>query len=326
MSKWAAPINGSTRVNTVSQQSMDQDINFDAEIAMIEQRLLRIQKMKQGNNSQQSRNDFNSKMINGEQPSEKNLSNQDIEEDNSSIGTGAFDVYKTPKANTSSVMSEKNYGRPHKPAVGGYRNVAPHDGSFTTDEDMTIMANYNQQQPAKISQLQMTENSDEAMMKRSLDEDEGQTTEKSSKYIRMDPQEGRLLGGYYTPGQKEKLMNFMPAFWNIGNPMCPQEIIGIRKNTQFYAKGKGKAKLPDEKITYLVVSFENRKTKNSPFIEYPLNRLGSLIKALQDLKDFATENGYYNEGQILKSQYPDNTVLTAKDTRDTILETLNNAM
>jgi len=140
----------------------------------------------------------------------------------------------------------------------------------------------------------------------------------------MDAEEGRLLGGYHTPGQKEKLTNFMPAFWNIGNPVCPQEIVGIRKNTQFYQKAKGKARLPDERVSYLVVSFENRKTKNSPFIEYPLNRLGSLIKALQDLKDFATENGYYTEGQIIKSQYPDNTILTAKHTRDTILETLKN--
>ena len=182
-------------------------------------------------------------------------------------------------------------------------------------------------QPSKMIHLQMNgnEKSNELMMKRSLDEDDGQANEKNSKYIRMEAEEGRLLGGYHTLGQKEKLTNFMPAFWNIGNPVCPQEIIGIRKNTQFYPKTKGKAKLPDERVSYLVVSFENRKTKNSPFIEYPLNRLGSLIKALQDLKDFATENGYYNEGQILKSQYPENTVLTAKHTRDTILETLNNA-
>ena len=105
-----------------------------------------------------------------------------------------------------------------------------------------VTPNYSHH-PSKMNHLQMNgnEKSNEVMMKRSLDEDDGQADEKNSKYVRMDPEEGRLLGGYYTPGQKEKLTNFMPAFWNIGNPVCPQEIIGIRKNTQFYPKTKGKA-------------------------------------------------------------------------------------
>ena len=315
MSKWAT----SPNENEASQENQVPNNKFDAEIAMIEQRLLHIQKMKQDNISQQLRGECGTtKMV----TSEKAGSND---------GPLLEPImYRTPEANTSLVLSERNHGRPHKPVPGTYRNIASHDGSFTMDEDMTanvMMPNYYYQTPKRThSQMNENEKSDEVKKRSSTcQEDEGQANnEKGSKYIRMDPQEGRLVGGYYTLGQKEKLTNFMPAFWNIGNPMCPQEIIGIRKNTQFLPKNKGKAKLPDEKITYLVVSFENRKTKNSPFIEYPLSRLGSLIKALQDLKDFASENGYYNEGQILKSHYPENTVVKAKDTKETVLENWNN--
>jgi len=283
--------------------------------------------MKQDSINQQSRNGYVGEMAKSEEVGKRNVFNQDVGEDDSSTETREPEICKTPKAGTSMMMLEKNHGRPHKHKLAGYQSNASLDRSFTTAEDMSnaVVPDYNHH-TSQINHLQMSgnEKSNEIMMKRSLDEDDGQANEKNSKFVRMDSEEGRLLGGYYTPGQKEKLINFMPAFWNIGNPVCPQEIIGIRKNTQFYPKNKGKARLPDERVSYLVVSFENRKTKNSPFIEYPLNRLGSLIKALHDLKEFATENGYYNEGQILKSQYPDNTVLTAKHTRDTILETLNN--
>ena len=244
MSRWATSPNGAVQATSFSQENQDQRDNFDTEIALMEQRILRIQKMKQDSINQHSGNGCNSKMINPEKAGEKIPSNQDTGEDDFSRGTGEQEIHKTPKAGTSWVLAEKNHGRPHKTESGTYRNIASHDGSFTRADDMVndVTPNYSHH-PSKMNHLQMNgnEKSNEVMMKRSLDEDDGQADEKNSKYVRMDPEEGRLLGGYYTPGQKEKLTNFMPAFWNIGNPVCPQEIIGIRKNTQFYPKTKGKA-------------------------------------------------------------------------------------
>ena len=158
-------------------------------------------------------------------------------------------------------------------------------------------------------------------LKRALNNQQGNTTDKTAKYLRIDGDEGRIISAYFTPGNDEKLQDFRPVYINVGNPKVVKEIVGVRKNTQFCATGgKGKAKSSAERISYLVVSFENRKKPTSPFVEYPLNKLGSLIKALQDLKQHAIKEGYYHEGTILNCTYPEDTIIMPGDSKDTLLE------
>ena len=105
----------------------------------------------------------------------------------------------------------------------------------------------------------------------------------------------------------------------FGNPHETKELIGLKKNTKFVSVGK---KAEHKSPNYLLVSFENRKKCNSPFLEYSLSRLDMLIKALTELKEHALSRNYYKEVPILNCRYPESTSLNAHDDKDTILETL----
>jgi hypothetical protein len=141
------------------------------------------------------------------------------------------------------------------------------------------------------------------------------------KYIKVSPEKGRILTGYYTAGHEEKLNKFAPTYVNIGNPNHPKELVGVRKNTKFVSvNGKSKAKSLESYPNYLVLSFENRNKPNSPFVEYPLTRLDVLIKALMEIKEYATQNGYYEEKPILSCKYREDTKISAKDDKETTLE------
>ncbi len=133
-----------------------------------------------------------------------------------------------------------------------------------------------------------------------------------------------MLSAYYTPGQDEKLREFTPVYVNIGNRFQAKELIGIRKNTKFVnATSKSKMKSTEDQPNYLVLSFENRKKNNSPFIEYPLNRLDMIINALQELKEHISISGYYKEQAILNCKYPQNTKIYPRDDKDTILKLMS---
>ena len=139
-----------------------------------------------------------------------------------------------------------------------------------------------------------------------------------AKYMRVDNQNGTMIFGFYTPANMEKLEGFTPVYINIGDPSCVKELVGVRKNSQFMATGKNKNKNNDvnTQSSYLVVSFENRKKNNSPWVEFPISRLGILIKGLEELKDRMCTLGYYSDPQILKVSYPENTVVSSKDCKD----------
>ena len=62
---------------------------------------------------------------------------------------------------------------------------------------------------------------------------------------------------------------------------------------------------------------------NSPYVEYPLANLGAIIKALEDLKNRAIQNGYYSDAKILKCEYPEDTIITDKNCKDTVLPSMN---
>ena len=146
-----------------------------------------------------------------------------------------------------------------------------------------------------------------------------------SKFQRVGDQ-GRIVSGYYTPAIEEKLDGFEATYINIGNPRILKEVVGIRKNSTFISTGKKKlnSEKPDGVLpTYLVVSFENRKKTNSPYVEYPLAKLGAVIKALEDLKNRAIQKGYYSDAKILKCDYPEDTIITDKNCKDTALPSIN---
>ena len=79
----------------------------------------------------------------------------------------------------------------------------------------------------------------------------------------------------------------------MGNPTQAKELIGVRKNTKFISIGKKPNN--EQQASYLVVSVENRKKSNSPFMEYPIARLDKIIKALVELKEFTMARRYYKE-------------------------------
>ena len=146
------------------------------------------------------------------------------------------------------------------------------------------------------------------------------------KYTRVDTEAGRIISAYFTHGNEEKLKHFVPFWINVGNPNCAKELVGLRKNTTFLpSSGKGKfGHTFEDNPRYLVLSFENRKKANSPFVEYSLNKLDPLIKALMELKNIAIQNGYYNEGKLINGKYPENTKLTSNDFKDTTLPSFEN--
>ena len=151
------------------------------------------------------------------------------------------------------------------------------------------------------------------------------TTEPAIKFQRVGEQ-GKIVSGYYTPAADEKLRDFQATYINIGNPRILKEVVGIRKNSTFISTGKKKSGSGDKLLganpSYLVVSFENRKKANSPYVEYPLNKIGVLIRALEDLKERAISEGYHSEAKIMKCDYPQNTIITDKNCKDTVLTTL----
>ena len=142
-----------------------------------------------------------------------------------------------------------------------------------------------------------------------------------SKYMKVEGEEGCILSAFYTAGQEEKLKEFVPIYVNIGNRLQAKELIGIRKNTKFVStNSKTKSKTVDDQANYLVLSFENRKKSNSPFIEYPLNRLDTVINALQELKERVMTAGHYKEQDVYTCKYPENTKIRPGDDKDTILK------
>ena len=142
-----------------------------------------------------------------------------------------------------------------------------------------------------------------------------------SKYLKIDAAAGNILSAFYTINADEKLKEFTPMYVNIGDRYKAKELIGIRQNTKFVStNAKYKNKAEEDQVNYLVVSFENRKKSNSPFVEFPLCRLGPMISALQELKKKALESGHYKEQRVFSSTYPDNTKIQPKDDKSTNLE------
>ena len=142
----------------------------------------------------------------------------------------------------------------------------------------------------------------------------------------MKVEEGKfcILSAFDTAGREEKMEEFVPVYVNIGNRFQAKELIGIRKNTKFVStNSKTKSKSFDDQANYLVLSFENRKKTNSPFIEYPLNRLDTVINALQELKESVIRSGHYKEQDVLNCRYPDNTKIHPRDDKNTILKMMS---
>ena len=186
-----------------------------------------------------------------------------------------------------------------------------------TNSEHTHIEGHLQQSPKRRSRYEPEATLD---ARRNLNQELATPNESNNKkYQKIGHDEGKIISAYYTLGHEEKLQDFEPVYINIGNPHQAKELIGLKKNTKFVSVGK---KTEHESPNYLVVSFENRKKSNSPFVEYSLSRLDSLIKALTELKEHALSLNYYKEVPILNCRYPESTSLNAHDDKDTILETL----
>ena len=123
-----------------------------------------------------------------------------------------------------------------------------------------------------------------------------------SKYLKIDAAVGHILSAFYTINADEKLKEFTPMYVNIGDRFKAKELVGIRQNTKFVSTNtKSKNRAEEDQVNYLVVSFENRKKSNSPFVEIPLCRLDPMILALQELKKKALESGHYKEQRVFTS-------------------------
>ena len=120
-----------------------------------------------------------------------------------------------------------------------------------------------------------------------------------------------------------KLENFEAVYMNIGPPNCAKELVGVRRNTKFIGKNsKSKGRALEDQTNFLVVSFENRKSPTSPFVEFPINRLGVMMHALEDLKQHAIQQGLYNSNQdsaIIKHTYKDGTTIGPKMSKNNSL-------
>ena len=129
------------------------------------------------------------------------------------------------------------------------------------------------------------------------------------------------MRAFYTAAQEEKLKEFTPMYFNIGDRHKAKELVGVRPNTKFIStNSKTKNKSPEDQANFLVVSFENRKKINSPFVEFPLCRIECMILALQELKEKVLDSGHYKEQHVFSSNYPDNTKISSKDDKNTCLE------
>ena len=240
--------------------------------------------------------------------------NQTISEEalvEQSIGTSSTveATYKTP--NQPIIVTEPRRNKKVKKVTQLHRenSINEFEGSFIEDEI---------EQPADNVTL------NNSTPKRPISESDQDQLSGVPKYIKLSPEKGRILAGYYTAGHEDKLKRFSPTYVNIGNPILCKEVVGIRKNTKFISiNGKSKAKSLESYPNYLVLSFENRNKPNSPFVEYPLTRLDVLIKALLDIKEYATKNGYYEEKPILTCKYREDTKISAKDDKETKLEIIN---
>lgn len=288
------------------------DKSMEEEVARAVQQLLELNKTNQSDASDNASNFNNEKVLKTPSPTPgtSNQSNQDI-----------FS-YKTPENDVAVqhnvdnvIRSKKNkksnqFKRPTK--------TNNPDISFLTNSDH-VEGDDRPQAPSP-KRLRFDQDLIDETGK-SVSGEQYATTNNIAKYLKVEGDEGYILSAYYTPGQDEKLKDFVPVYVNIGNPLQAKELIGIRKNTKFLStNAKSRMKSTEEQPNYLVLSFENRKKNNSPFIEYPLNRLDMLIQGLQELKERVIQSGHYKEQTILNCKYPQNTKICPGDDKATILK------
>ena len=286
---------------TSSQKSREE------QVAIAVQSILALNKTNQSNGSD------NTTILYNENVSKKTLSPT---QDSSGISIQDDSNLKTPENESSFTVDvvgrgkkNKKYNQLKRPLKLNNFDVLSHENFDGVEEDDGSQS-ITPKRP-KYYQGEIDE---------SILQEKCAMTNNISKYLKVEGGEGRIISAYYTTGQDEKLKDFLPMYVNIGNRFQAKELIGIRPNTKFISTNtKSKARSKEEQANYLVLSFENRKKNNSPFIEYPLSRLDMIIHALQELKENAIKSGHYNEPPVLNCKYPQNTKNFPKDDKDTIL-------
>ena len=331
MSKWAAitpkSVKQTKSKSTISTQGSMANLHLpsssststksiDEEVARAVQQLLSIQKENSGmrDNLTHLSEGVIEASASSPSPTKETSCNMDIDTMN----------YKTPENESFVPANEVYAGKKHnKRSIKRSRQSQITDQSdhqpFFSDSDRDQIENSVQLSPKRPRSEYETSNNG----KRNLKQELAVPTQNNAKYQKVGQEAGFIISAYYTRGHEEKLQEFKPVYINVGNPNQAKELIGVRKNTKFISLGKKTNN--EQQPSYLVLSFENRKKSNSPFIEYPLTRLDMIIKALVELKEFTMARGYYKETPILNCKYPESTRLTAHDDKDTVLEALTHS-
>lgn len=293
----------------VPQKNKNLKLDVDDEVARAVQQLIAMNKAEQAHGSS------NISSLCNENEAETRF----VARDNSSKTNQDLDNFKTPENEIPVMVNDAGRGKKTKKCGQTKRSAKACnlDGSFLENPNHVDEDDGSQYLTPKRSKFD--QNVSKEVETVSLEK--WSSTSNISKYLKVEGGEGHILSAYYTPGQDEKLVEYTPLYVNIGNRFQARELIGIRKNTKFVStNSKAKMRPIEEQANYLVLSFENRKKINSPFIEYPLNRLDMIIKALEELKENAINRGFYKEQTILNCKYPENTKIHPKDDKDTVLQ------
>ena len=305
MSKFAAINSKSIRqVKVKVPKVLTNQEMIDAEVARAVQQLLSIQREDQAQPDNYVSEPRSSLLT----PTEETFGN--IQTDTGSFKTPENELSPSTKQTNGKKHNKRSTKRTHQSQLSGQG-----ESTFDVPEHDQLEGLLQNSPKRGRNELQITNGG-----KRNLKEVLALPNEgTNAKYQKIGHDEGTIISAYYTQGHEEKVREFKPVYVNVGNPNQAKELIGIKPNTKFVNLVK---KPVHDAPNYLVLAFENRKKTNSPFVEYPLTRLDMVIKALLELKDYASTRGYYKEPTIYNLQYPESTTVNADDDKNTVLETL----
>ena len=338
---FAAPINrkSSSQSSHSSEISREQTLTNDVskeQLATLHH-LIQLQKRMKKNTLQQPEN--NLEQDDDDEATEEMLSDKQCRQLLASTSSGIEDnndKYKTPESGKIPLLSGDLGGvKKKKPIVSTQKarevNSKSNDGSYISENDNIDMMQDSQQLTPHRPEydrysdrnrynINRNENFENPAKRSNSETKEMTSAVQTSKYQKVDGDDGLIVGGYYMKGNEEKMEKFQPIYFNVGNRYIKKDFVGIRRNTKFIQLGaKGKAK--HDELDYPVVAFESKKNKEkSLFIEYPLRYINPIIMALQECRKRAINAGIVSEEPVFNCKYRDDTYLLAKDDKNSTLE------
>ena len=275
---FAAPINrkSNSQSSHSSEISREQTITNDVskeQIATLHH-LIQLQKRMKKNTLQQPENNLEE----DDEASQELLSDKQCLQLLASTSSGIEDnndKYKTPESGKIPVLCGDLGGVKKKKAIVSTQkareiNSKSNDGSYISENDNIDMMQDSQQLTPHRPEYDRNNDRNrynsnrndnlENPAKRSNSETKEMMSavHQTSKYQKVDEDDGLIVGGYYIKANEEKMQKFQPIYYNVGNRFWKKDFVGIRRNTKFIKLGaKGKAK--HDELDYAVVAFESKK-------------------------------------------------------------------